>query len=32
MDNDSVSGLASYLKDEEVKIVWREEDRTKVGR
>lgn len=32
MDNDSVSGLAAYLKDEEVKIVWREEDRTKVGR
>ena len=32
MDNDSVSGLTSYLKDEEVKIVWREEDRTKVGR
>ena len=32
MDNDSVSGLASYLKDEEVKFVWREEDRTKVGR
>ena len=32
MDNDSVSGLAAYLKDEEVTIVWREEDRTKVGR
>ena len=32
MDNDSVSGLAAYLKDEEVMIVWREEDRTKVGR
>lgn len=32
MDNDSVSGLASYLKDAEVKIVWREEERTKVGR
>jgi len=32
MDNDSASGLASYLKDAEVKIVWREEDRTKVGR
>lgn len=32
MDKDNLSGLASYLKDEEVKIVWREEDRTKVGR
>ena len=32
MDNDSATGLASYLKDAEVKIVWREEDRTKVGR
>ena len=24
--------LISFLKDEEVKIVWKEEDRTKVGR
>jgi len=32
MDKDSATGLASYLKDAEVKIVWREEDRTKVGR
>lgn len=32
MDKDNAAGLASYLKDEEVKIVWREEDRTKVGR
>ena len=24
--------LASFLKDAEVKVVWREEERTKVGR
>jgi|TARA_R110000744_G_scaffold160985_2_gene277393 hypothetical protein len=24
--------LASFLKDAEVKVVWREEDKTKVGR
>ena len=30
-ENDS-SKLASFLKDAEVKIVWREEEKTKVGR
>ena len=32
MDNESVSRMAVHLKDEEVKIVWREEERTKIGR
>ena len=27
-----MKGLMTFLKDDEVKIVWREEDRTKVGR
>jgi len=32
MDENDSSKLASFLKDAEVKIVWREEDKTKVGR
>ena len=33
MDKDSsVSRMAAHLKDEEVKVVWREEERTKIGR
>tara|TARA_Y100001951_G_scaffold9907_1_gene6338 strand:+ start:241 stop:435 length:195 start_codon:yes stop_codon:yes gene_type:complete len=32
MDESDVRGLMAFLKDEDVKIVWREEDRTKVGR
>ena len=32
MDENDSSRLASFLKDAEVKIVWREEDKTKVGR
>ena len=32
MDENDVKGLMTFLKDEDVKIVWREEDRTKVGR
>ena len=32
MDQNDSSKLASFLKDAEVKIVWREEDKTKVGR
>ena len=32
MDEKDSSRLASFLKDAEVKIVWREEDKTKVGR
>lgn len=32
MDESDVRGLMTFLKDEDVKIVWREEDRTKVGR
>ena len=30
-ENDS-KGIASFLKDAEVNIVWKEEDKTKVGR
>ena len=32
MDSEDTKSLASYLKDAEVKVVWREEERTKVGR
>jgi len=32
MDENDSSKLASFLKDAEVKVVWREEDKTKVGR
>ena len=32
MDDESKDSLVSYLKDAEVKVVWREEERTKVGR
>jgi RNase P/RNase MRP subunit p29 len=32
MENDNDKKLASFLKDAEVKVVWREEDKTKVGR
>ena len=30
-ENDG-KGLSSFLKEAEVKVVWREEERTKVGR
>ena len=32
MEENDMKGLMTFLKDDEVKIVWREEDRTKVGR
>ena len=32
MDENDSNKLASFLKDAEVKVVWREEDKTKVGR
>ena len=32
MEESETKPLTGYLKDEEVKIVWKEEDRTKVGR
>jgi len=32
MDSEDSGKLASFLKEAEVKIVWREEDKTKVGR
>ena len=32
MDEKESGKLASYLRDAEVKIVWREEGKTKVGR
>ena len=32
MENKSEKKLASFLKDAEVKVVWKEEDKTKVGR
>ena len=32
MDENDGSKLASFLKEAEVKIVWREEEKTKVGR
>ena len=32
MDENDGKGLASFLKEKEVKVVWREEEKTKVGR
>ena len=32
MDENDNKRLASFLKEAEVKVVWREEERTKVGR
>ena len=32
MEENDMKPLAVYLKDAEVKVVWKEEDRTKVGR
>ena len=32
MEENDMKGLMTFLKDDEVKIVWREEYRTKVGR
>ena len=32
MNEEDNKQLASFLKDAEVKVVWREEDKTKVGR
>jgi|TARA_R100001443_G_scaffold1073_2_gene4191 hypothetical protein len=32
MEENAEKPLTGYLKDAEVKIVWKEEDRTKVGR
>jgi hypothetical protein len=32
MDENEGKKLTSFLKDAEVKVVWREEERTKVGR
>jgi len=32
MEENDMKPLTDYLKDAEVKIVWKEEDRTKVGR
>ena len=32
MDENAGKGLASFLKEKEVKVVWREEENTKVGR
>ena len=32
MEDNDKKELASFLQDAEVKIVWREEDKTKVGR
>ena len=32
MEENDMKPLSSFLKDEEVKVVWREEERTKVGR
>ena len=32
MDENDGKGLSSFLKEAEVKVVWREEERTKVGR
>jgi len=32
MDTEENGKLASFLKDAEVKVVWREEEKTKVGR
>ena len=32
MEENETKPLIGYLKDAEVKVVWKEEDRTKVGR
>jgi len=32
MDENDTKRLSSFLKEAEVKVVWREEERTKVGR
>ena len=32
MEENETKPLTDYLRDAEVKIVWKEEDRTKVGR
>jgi|TARA_R110000824_G_scaffold80564_5_gene202658 hypothetical protein len=32
MDGDENTQLATFLSDAEVKVVWREEEKTKVGR
>ena len=32
MEENAEKPLTDYLKDAEVKVVWKEEDRTKVGR
>ena len=32
MEENETKPLTGYLRDAEVKIVWKEEDRTKVGR
>ena len=32
MDENDSKRLSSFLKEAEVKVVWREEDKTKVGR
>ena len=32
MEKENDKKLASFLKDAEVKIVWKEDDKTKVGR
>ena len=32
MEDSDMKQLAAFLKDAEVKVVWREEERTKVGR
>ena len=32
MEENDVKKLSTFLKDAEVKVVWREEERTKVGR
>ena len=32
METENDKKLASFLKDEEVKVVWKEDDKTKVGR
>ena len=32
MEKESDKKLASFLKDADVKIVWKEDDKTKVGR
>ena len=32
MEENDMKQLSAFLKDAEVKVVWREEERTKVGR